>query len=121
MGVHRSAELPRMRFGVPGPGRILLGTLLLTAAVLLHMVVPAGADGELGGPLPGLTPEELGRFETGAASFSRVHTPEDGLGPVFNGRACAECHSLPVPGGADKTRSHLIVRIGREAGGSYDD
>ena len=28
---------------------------------------------------------------------------------------------LPAPGGADKTRSHLIVRIGRESGDRYDD
>jgi CxxC motif-containing protein (DUF1111 family) len=85
------------------------------------LVKPASSTSEVGGPLPGLAPDEQTRFAAGATIFSKVHGPEDGLGPLFNGRACAECHNLPAPGGADKTRAHLITRIGREAGGSYDD
>jgi CxxC motif-containing protein (DUF1111 family) len=104
-----------------GPLAILGAAMLLVGGLLTRPTGPARAAADLGGPLPGLTPDEQSRFEAGAAIFSKVHGPEDGLGPLFNGRACAECHALPVPGGADKTRSHLITRIGRESGERYDD
>jgi CxxC motif-containing protein (DUF1111 family) len=100
---------------------VALLVMVLVGTVLGRPSLTAGAASDVGGPLPGLSPDELARFEAGAALFSKVHSPEDGLGPVFNGRSCVECHSLPAPGGADKTRSHLITRIGRESGGAYDD
>jgi CxxC motif-containing protein (DUF1111 family) len=34
--------------------------------------------------------------------YERVHDVNSGLGPVFNGRACAECHQNPVSGGASQ-------------------
>jgi CxxC motif-containing protein (DUF1111 family) len=95
--------------------------LLVVGGTLLGTVTPTRAVADVGGPLPGLSPEELRRFEAGAAIFARVHGPEDGLGPVFNARACVECHAFPSPGGSDKTRSHLTIRVGREAGDRYDD
>jgi CxxC motif-containing protein (DUF1111 family) len=104
-------------------GRVAL--LLAALLVVVQMLGTSGSAalgaGELGGPMPGLSPDEQARFEAGAAVFSKVHGPDDGLGPLFNGRSCAECHALPAPGGADKTRDHLITRIGRDGGGSYDD
>jgi CxxC motif-containing protein (DUF1111 family) len=108
--------LPRI-----GPFLIVLIAFPLVGALLEQPGTLARAASDVGGPLPGLSPGELVRFEAGASLFSKVHGPEDGLGPVFNGRSCVECHALPAPGGADKTRSHLIVRIGREFGDSYDD
>src|SRR4029079_11740890 len=66
-----------------GPLGILAAALLIVGAVLLRPIPPARAAGEYGGALPGLSPDELGRFEAGAALFSKVHGPEDGLGPVF--------------------------------------
>lgn len=54
---------------------------------------------EVGEPLPGLTPEELARFEAGKAAFSRVFTAEEGLGPVYNENSCNACHSAPNIGG----------------------
>jgi CxxC motif-containing protein (DUF1111 family) len=113
-----SADRLRPRLG---PLVVLAAALTLVSAIPLLTVDAAGAAGDYGGPLPGLTPDELARFQAGAALFSKVHGPEDGLGPTFNATACAECHSLPAPGGADKTRSHRITRIGRDAGGTYDD
>src|SRR5687768_12006026 len=95
--VRWSADRPRPRVG---PLAILGAAFLLVGAMLARQPGDVRAAADLGGPLPGLSPEELSRFEAGAAIFSKVHGPEDGLGPVFNGRACAECHALPVPGGA---------------------
>lgn len=98
-----------------------LGAVLLLGGILLWPAEPSRAAGDVGGPLPGLAPEELSRFEAGAAIFARVHGPEDGLGPFFNAQACVQCHAFPSAGGTDKTRSHLTTRIGRESGDQYDD
>lgn len=54
---------------------------------------------EPGDPLPGLTAEELARFEAGKAAFSRVFLAEEGLGPVYNENTCNACHSTPGIGG----------------------
>ena len=35
-------------------------------------------------------------------SYERVHDVSTGLGPVYNGRACVECHQNPVSGGASQ-------------------
>jgi CxxC motif-containing protein (DUF1111 family) len=62
---------------------------------------------EAGEPLPGLSEEELGRFLTGKALFSRLTTPEEGLGPTFNQARCSDCHTLPDAGGSGTTERTL--------------
>ena len=63
-----------------------------------------------GDPLRGLTREELTRFEQGREVFERKFTPETGLGPLFNGDACAECHEDPVAGGTgDEVEVHVAM------------
>jgi CxxC motif-containing protein (DUF1111 family) len=52
-----------------------------------------------GDPIPGLTAEQLARFDDGKDEFNDEETPAEGLGPVFNGKSCAECHSGPAVGG----------------------
>lgn len=52
-----------------------------------------------GDPLPGLTAEQLAKFDAGKDEFSEEDSIEEGLGPVFNGTSCAECHSGPAVGG----------------------
>jgi CxxC motif-containing protein (DUF1111 family) len=52
-----------------------------------------------GDPLSGLTTEQSNRFDEGKDEFSEEETVADGLGPVFNGKSCAECHSGPAVGG----------------------
>jgi CxxC motif-containing protein (DUF1111 family) len=34
--------------------------------------------------------------------YERIHDATTGLGPVFNGRACSDCHQNPVSGGASQ-------------------
>src|SRR6185369_1067271 len=61
----------------------------------------------LGEPLAVLTPEQHARFQEGKKVFQRVFTPETGLGPLFNGNSCAECHETPVLGGVgDEVEVH---------------
>ena len=55
---------------------------------------------QVGGPLPGLTAEELARWEEGLEQFTRIWTVEEGLGPAFNENSCNACHSDPTVGGS---------------------
>lgn len=52
-----------------------------------------------GDPLPGITPTEFSEFRLGLEDFTEVETPEEGLGPAFNGTSCAACHNVPTIGG----------------------
>ncbi len=52
-----------------------------------------------GGPLPGITSLELELFRMGRNDFLEVETTTEGLGPLFNGTSCAQCHSIPAIGG----------------------
>jgi len=63
-----------------------------------------------GEPLRDLTPEQLASFNAGKAIFSKDFTPEQGLGPLFNSTACAECHEDPATGGSgDEIETHIAV------------
>lgn len=110
-----------------------LGGLAIGAAVTLTLATsaqqppPPGAPpppriapppaGPFGGPLPGLLAAELAAFATGQAEFVNVETPETGLGPIFNGRSCAECHAAGGLGGGSAI---TVTRFGRTANGSFD-
>src|SRR5262245_65761398 len=50
-------------------------------------------------PLPGLTADQLAAFNAGLDDFEEVETVAEGLGPVFSGKSCAECHAMPSTGG----------------------
>lgn len=84
----------------------------------------AGASLAQGGepqPIDGLDSEELARFEAGRDVFVSVHGPGEGLGPVFNGRACAECHAAPGPGGSSADEKHQVLLFGRtDFNGGFD-
>ncbi len=72
---------------------------------------------EFGEPLPGLTSREFELFRVGLEDFTGVESPDEGLGPVFNGRSCAECHSIPRIGGSSTITE---VRAGiRNEDGSF--
>ena len=74
---------------------------------------------QFGDPLPGIGPTEFELFRLGLDDFLEVEEPEEGLGPVFNGRSCAECHSVPAVGGSGTI---LELRAGhRNEDGSYTE
>jgi CxxC motif-containing protein (DUF1111 family) len=79
------------------------------AAAALACASPPAPEPQwaLGDPLPGLTVQELARFEAGRQVFSRVFLAEEGLGPTFNENSCNACHSDPtIGGGGDETDTH---------------
>jgi CxxC motif-containing protein (DUF1111 family) len=82
--------------------RSWLGAILFSTAAL------AG----FGDPLPGLTAEELARFEAGKTEFAKAEGVDEGLGPVFNEAACVACHLGPgtAVGG---TTQRMETRFGR--------
>lgn len=107
--------------------------ILTGAALLLPLsVLFSGAQGGnppprqtttiLGQPLPGLTTDQISAFKSGLRSFSNTDVQADGLGPVFNGTACAECHKAGAIGGAgmDLTTAR-VSRIGGIRNGGYSD
>ena len=98
--------------------RALIGGLLLALGVVLPVGVagqaviaeaPAGFDNRTNGFVP------QGVFNQAKAEFERRSEIEDGLGPVYNAQACAECHQSPVTGGASQITELLAGRL-NEAG-----
>ncbi len=76
-----------------------------------------GTSIRFGDPLPGLRAAQLEAFAAGLEEFSTIESPEEGLGPTFNGASCVQCHNGPAPGGGSPT---LETRFGRMVNGQFD-
>ncbi len=93
--------------------------LLLTAWYSNAQRPPASI---LGSPLPGLTDAQRVQFEEGRVVFATVEDPDEGLGPVFNGRSCGECHLQGALGGAGNDLVQTrVTRFGAIENGAYTD
>jgi len=92
---------------------------LSLAAVVMTFATAAVSDRPttFGDPLPGLTSSQTAAFVDGKSEFVSQEGVADGLGPVFNGRSCGECHSAPtIGGGSDRT----VTRFGTTTNGAFD-
>ncbi len=92
---------------------------------------PAGAgtamDGAFSAPLPTLPEAERFDFALGEALFEKLWVPapsttraSDGLGPLFNARACASCHpgdSRGAPVDEAAGLSGMVLKLGAPGGG----
>ena len=58
--------------------------------------------------------------ERGAELFQTAFTPDQGLGPLYNGTSCHECHQFPSLGGAGPQGLFVVYRVGRFSNGAYD-
>jgi CxxC motif-containing protein (DUF1111 family) len=47
-------------------------------------------------------------------NFEQVETITDGLGPLFNGQACRECHQSPVTGGVSQVTELRVGHKGKD-------
>jgi CxxC motif-containing protein (DUF1111 family) len=56
-------------------------------------------DPGAGGPIDGLTANELAFFQQGKADFEEAEEADEGLGPTMNLDGCGGCHSQPATGG----------------------
>jgi CxxC motif-containing protein (DUF1111 family) len=70
-------------------------------------------------PQPGLTSDQLTTFVAGKAQFEHEFTKKEGLGPLFNARACAACHHEPSVGGTGP-RYRSNFDFGLQSGGGFD-
>jgi CxxC motif-containing protein (DUF1111 family) len=76
------------------------------------------AEALLGDSLSGLTAAQIALFAAGKAVFMDVETVADGLGPVFNERACSACHNVGSIGGSGV---QFEVRAGHLEGSTFSD
>jgi len=109
------------------PRTIHKTTLVFVAVtgVLILLLAQQRTDSQtqeyLTNPLPGLTPAQLVDFNAGLDEFEEVDTVEEGLGPVFNGKSCAECHAVPSTGGSEPNVGVAReTRISRIFNGRFD-
>jgi len=76
----------------------------------------------LGTAIPALTATQTADFQAGLVAFRTDEDAEDGLGPVFNGTSCVQCHAAGAVGGAglDLVLTR-VSRIGAYQKGVYSD
>jgi CxxC motif-containing protein (DUF1111 family) len=81
---------------------VLFGMAHALRADLFRARDPGVRGGEpgAGGPLAGLTGDELRFFTAGLEDFSEAEGVADGLGPRFNLDSCVGCHIQPSAGGS---------------------
>jgi CxxC motif-containing protein (DUF1111 family) len=66
-------------------------------------------DKGAGGPIGGLTANELKFFLDGQSRFAEVDTVATGLGPRFNLNSCAGCHAHPATGGSSPIVNPQVI------------
>src|SRR3954466_12101676 len=90
-------------------GRIMKSKLIISVVLCLSacssiesepVSVASLAEAIVGDALVGLTPSEQQLFLEGKGAFVEVENIGDGLGPLFNERACGRCHDNTAVGGA---------------------
>jgi CxxC motif-containing protein (DUF1111 family) len=103
---------------VTNPRWLLLSLPLVALSPFLPLrTLTAQVAPQFGDPLPDLPDDLLAAFEYGKEKFVAVQTPATGLGPVYNGKSCAECHSNPVPGGSGISLDNRATRFARNVEG----
>jgi CxxC motif-containing protein (DUF1111 family) len=106
---------------------LFFGVMAITLAGVAQQSAteaPAGFDTPTLAQNPGSQSKSNGIVEPAGDSFAldqrvyeQIHDVSTGLGPVFNGRACAECHQNPVSGGASQFTE---LRVGHtDANGNF--
>lgn len=80
---------------------IALSILASFTAVAQYGHPGHGRAAVIGAPVPGLTAQQQALFAAGKAAYEKEFTVPEGLGPMFRGKSCAECHGFPVTGGQD--------------------
>jgi CxxC motif-containing protein (DUF1111 family) len=100
---------------------LLFLPLVALSPFLSLRTVTAQVAPQFGDPLPGLPDELLAAFAFGKEKFLKEEKPETGLGPVYNGKSCVECHSNPAPGGSGVSLDNRATRFARNVEGEPFD
>lgn len=105
---------PLQRLVVP----VIAWALLCFSTASLCNGQPPKNPPQFGDPIPGLSVNELVRFEAGKEAFTEVEGVADGIGPVFNRNSCVACHDNQATGGGSEIFS---TRIGaKKSNGPFD-
>jgi CxxC motif-containing protein (DUF1111 family) len=103
--------------------RLIVGVLFVVLAANVSAQRRSGTgreqtpDPAAGDSLAGLTAAQRADFADGRGDFTEVETVTDGLGPVFNERSCAACHSVPAVGGGS---NRMVTRFATRVNGLFD-
>jgi CxxC motif-containing protein (DUF1111 family) len=104
--------------------RLVFGVLLVVLAANANAQRPNGKGREAQAPDPaagqallGLTAAQRADFADGLGDFTEFEKVTDGLGPVFNERSCAACHSVPAIGGGSNRQ---VTRFATRTNGLFD-
>jgi CxxC motif-containing protein (DUF1111 family) len=76
---------------------------------------PAGA----GGPIAGLSANELAFFNLGKEDFEEVEDVPDGLGPRMNLDSCGGCHVQPATGGTSPFVNPQVAFASKDGGTDF--
>jgi hypothetical protein len=106
---------------------IKLGIVIIAMSIMLVMLptvqklaqsqagtteAPAGFDNLTNGHI------SQADFDAFRGTFEEVEEIDEGLGPTFNDRGCANCHNVPITGGSGKKIPE--TRAGHfDAGGNF--
>lgn len=86
--------------------------LLSLAITPILLAASCAKPPEPGEPLAGLDAAQRDQFDRGKVIFNREFEPETGLGPLFNAKACGECHEDPIAGGVgDEVEVHATALL----------
>jgi len=97
--------------------KITVGVIAFGVTASLAWKVTANSPIFFGDPFANLTTAQLNKFDAGKDEFMDEEGVTDGLGPVFNGKSCAECHSNPAVGGDSEITE---TRFGTITNGHFD-
>lgn len=99
-------------FGRLGLMLLLVAVPVLLAANKVATEAPAGFDNLTNGFLT------QANFDVDRATYEGREEADEGLGPVYNAQACAECHQNPVTGATSQVTE---LRVGRLSGSTFTD
>ncbi len=68
-----------------------------------------GGPPDAGGPIVGISTDELEFFNSTADTFGEVDDIDEGLGPRFNLDGCAGCHAQPAVGGTSHDKNPQVA------------
>jgi CxxC motif-containing protein (DUF1111 family) len=88
-----------------------LAAAVLWAPTALAQTDPGPRPGPVGagGPLPGLSTNEVAFFTAAQGTFEEVDTFANGLGPRTNLNSCAGCHAQPSVGGSSPATNPQVA------------
>ena len=100
----------------PAPSFITFPGLTEKSTLALGPKKPFDPTDNRGQPIDGLSARQLASFNEGKVLFKKKFTVKEGLGPLFNGQSCFECHGQPsdaVGGEGRDNSSTSIVNFAR--------